>query len=133
MTRALVLDQGGQVGVVGLDVVLPGLLVHVGLGHIELLTVILGQAFRLFPVFDGPVGLLLVDLFERAQVLQLYQLHVGVVLLRRDLTIDVALLHQGLDFPVGFLLFLDSEFVGLLLLLALGLAVLRLDGQALLV
>ena len=89
------------------------------------------MAFRLFPVFDGPVGLLLIDLFEGAQVLQLDKFHVGVVLLRRDLTIDVALLHQGLDFPVGFLLFLDGELVGLLLLLALGLAVLRLDGQAL--
>ena len=64
-------------------------------------------------------------------MLQLYQLHVGVVLLRSDLPVDVALLHQGLDFPVGFLLFLDGELVGLLLLLALGLAVLRLDGQAL--
>ena len=47
----LVLDQGGQVGVVGLGVVLPGLLVHVGFGDIELLAVFFGQAFRLFPVF----------------------------------------------------------------------------------
>ena len=64
-------------------------------------------------------------------MLQLDKFHVGVVLLRGDLPVDVALLHQGLDFPVGFLLFLDSKLVGLFLLLALGLAVLRLDGQAL--